>query len=107
MADDEPVEEDDTTQTEDSPAQRETSKHETSLSPHAVKLDLGELRELIEGLPEKTAQFIIEAAKTPRKTAEKTESRKRENAPADQSDTPKPSPAGGKRGWLARGLFGD
>ncbi|HEY1213250.1 MAG TPA: hypothetical protein VGE93_06425 [Bryobacteraceae bacterium] len=74
-----------------------------------VKVDLGELRDLIEGLPEKTAQFIKEAVSTPKKTAApttKSEPKKVENAPAEPSnDTPKQS-TGPKRGWLANALFG-
>lgn len=73
----------------------------------AVKVDLGELRELIEGLPEKTALFIREAVSTPKRTvASKDSSHKDSNAPTEQIDTPKPA-AKSKRGWLARGLFGD
>lgn len=81
---------------------------ETKSASQTVKVDLGELRELLEGLPEKTAQFIKEAVSTPKqRTAQKSESKKVENAPEPaNNDTPKPQ-AKSKRGWLARGLFGD
>lgn len=86
----------------------ETPPANTTSASHTVKVDLGELRELLEGLPEKTAQFIKEAVATPKKAAApKTDPKKAENAPTEpQNDTPKPA-AKSKRGWLARGLFGD
>lgn len=80
---------------------------ETKPVSQTVKVDLSEFRELLEGLPEKTAQFIKEAVTTPkRSTAQKSEPKKVENAPQDTSnDTPKPH-AESKRGWLANVLFG-
>lgn len=74
--------------------------------PQTVKVDLGELRELLEGLPEKTAQFIKEAVSTPKKAPARTEA-KSENAPEQpQNTTPKQS-AKSNRGWLARALHGE
>lgn len=83
-------------------------KTETPSVPQTVKVDLGELRDLLEGLPEKTAQFIKEAVSTPKKQAApaKSESKQDANPPAEtHNDTPKQSTSP-KKGWLANVLFG-
>lgn len=91
------------------PKKLETPPAEKASHSQTVKVDLGELRDLLEGLPEKTAQFIKEAVSTPKKPAAqntKSEPKKAENAPAEASnDTPKQN-TGPKRGWLANALFG-
>lgn len=79
----------------------EVKKVETTPTPTptptstTVKVDLSELRDALEGLPEKTAQFIREAVQPP-KRVNKTATESSESGEAKKSET-KPK----SKGWLA------
>lgn len=86
--------------TETNPNTPPTTSGNTGTS-QPVKVDLSELRQALEGLPERVADFIKEAVVTP-KAATRQNSESGSGATGTANDTDK-RPA--SRGWLADFLF--
>lgn len=78
-------------------------KETVSSAPQVVKVDLSELREALEGMPEKVADFIKEAVAKPKQAAKQT-AETVENGNEKQTSTENRTPQ--SRGWLADFLFG-
>lgn len=78
-------------------------KETVSSAPQVVKVDLSELHEALEGMPEKVADFIKEAVAKPKQAA-KQATETVENGTEKQTTTENRTPT--SRGWLADFLYG-
>lgn len=79
------------------------AKETVSHTSQIVKVDLSDLKDLLEGLPEKTADFIKEAVAKPKQAAKQTaETVEHGTEKSTSTETRTPQ----SRGWLADFLFG-